>query len=110
VEHFGNPPHHGVIEDADGVGEMGNPLGSDLMTFYLKVKDDVFEAIKERARGAVASIRKPSLPSPQAPHPTRINVGATRWVAPFSRQSSFRLGPGEFFVIFVGDSLALPIN
>lgn len=40
MDHFKNPRNVGVIEDADGVGEVGNPLCGDMMTIYLKVDED----------------------------------------------------------------------
>jgi len=56
MEHFNNPQNAGVIEDADGVGEVGNPVCGDMMTLYLKVKDDVIEDIKFQTFGCVAAI------------------------------------------------------
>jgi nitrogen fixation NifU-like protein len=35
MEHFMNPRNVGEIEDADGIGEVGNPVCGDMMTFYL---------------------------------------------------------------------------
>ncbi|MCF8037480.1 MAG: iron-sulfur cluster assembly scaffold protein, partial [Desulfobacteraceae bacterium] len=40
MDHFKNPRNVGVIEDADGVGEVGNPLCGDMMTIYLKVDEE----------------------------------------------------------------------
>jgi nitrogen fixation protein NifU and related proteins len=56
MEHFNNPQNAGVIEDADGVGEVGNPTCGDMMTFYIKVKDDVIEDVKFQTFGCVAAI------------------------------------------------------
>lgn len=56
LEHFNNPQHAGVIEDADGVGEVGNPLCGDMMTFYIKVKDGVIADVKFQTFGCVAAI------------------------------------------------------
>lgn len=56
MEHFNNPQNAGVIEDADGVGEVGNPVCGDMMTFYIKVKDDVIEDVKFQTFGCVAAI------------------------------------------------------
>jgi len=39
MEHFQNPRNVGVLKDADGVGQVGNPVCGDMMTFYVKVKD-----------------------------------------------------------------------
>lgn len=40
MDHFKNPRNVGVIEDADGVGEVGNPLCGDMMTIYLKLDEN----------------------------------------------------------------------
>jgi nitrogen fixation NifU-like protein len=56
IDHFSNPRNVGVIEDADGVGEVGNPVCGDMMTFYIKVKDDKIEDIKYKTFGCVAAI------------------------------------------------------
>ena len=40
MDHFSNPRNVGELENADGVGEVGNPVCGDMMTFYIKVDDD----------------------------------------------------------------------
>jgi nitrogen fixation protein NifU and related proteins len=66
MEHFSNPRNTGVIEDADGVGEVGNPVCGDMMTFYIKVKEDVIEDIKFQTFGCVAAIAVSSIVSEMA--------------------------------------------
>ncbi len=61
LEHFRNPRNVGVIEDADGVGTVGNPVCGDLMTIYIKVKDDVIEDIKFQTFGCAAAIATSSI-------------------------------------------------
>ncbi len=56
MEHFNNPRHAGVIEDPDGVGEVGNPTCGDMMTFYIKVKDGNLVDVKFQTFGCVAAI------------------------------------------------------
>ncbi len=56
MEHFSSPKNVGVIEDADGIGEVGNPVCGDMMTFYIKVKDGKIEDIKYKTFGCVAAI------------------------------------------------------
>ncbi len=56
MDHFNNPRNAGVIEDADGVGEVGNPQCGDMMTFYIKVKDGALEDVKFQTFGCVAAI------------------------------------------------------
>ena len=46
MDHFSNPRNVGEIKDADGVGEVGNPVCGDMMTFYVKVKDNKLEDVK----------------------------------------------------------------
>ena len=54
--HFVNPRHAGVLENPDGVGEVGNPVCGDLMSFYIKVKRDRIVDIKFQTFGCVAAI------------------------------------------------------
>ena len=63
MDHFNNPRNAGVIEDADGVGEVGNPQCGDMMTFYIKVKDDTLVDVKFQTFGCVAAIAVSSLVS-----------------------------------------------
>lgn len=66
MEHFRNPRNVGVIEDADGVGEVGNPICGDMMTFYIKVKDNYLEDIKYQTFGCGAAIAVSSMVSEMA--------------------------------------------
>ena len=61
MDHFKKPRNVGVIEDADGVGEVGNPLCGDMMTIYLKVKDDHIDDIKFQTFGCGAAIAVSSM-------------------------------------------------
>jgi nitrogen fixation protein NifU and related proteins len=63
MDHFNHPRNTGVIEDADGVGEVGNPQCGDMMTFYIKVKDDTLVDVKFQTFGCVAAIAVSSLVS-----------------------------------------------
>ena len=56
IEHFSNPRNAGVIENADGIGEVGNPVCGDMMAFYIKVKDDKLDDVKFKTFGCVAAI------------------------------------------------------
>lgn len=56
MDHFSNPRNVGIIEDADGIGEVGNPVCGDMMTFYIKVKDDIIADVKYKTFGCVAAI------------------------------------------------------
>jgi nitrogen fixation NifU-like protein len=66
MDHFKNPRNVGVIEDADGVGEVGNPVCGDMMTFYIKVKDNKIDDIKFQTFGCGAAIAVSSMVSEMA--------------------------------------------
>lgn len=61
MEHFKNPRNVGTIEDADGVGEVGNPLCGDMMTIYLKINDDRIDDIKFQTFGCGSAIAVSSM-------------------------------------------------
>jgi nitrogen fixation protein NifU and related proteins len=66
MDHFQNPRNVGVIKDADGVGQVGNPVCGDMMTFYIKVKDDRLTDIKFQTFGCGAAIAVSSIVSEMA--------------------------------------------
>ena len=66
MDHFNNPRNTGVIEDADGIGEVGNPVCGDMMTFYIKVKDNRLVDVKFQTFGCVAAIAVSSMVSEMA--------------------------------------------
>ena len=61
MEHFRNPHNHGKIEDADGVGKVGNPVCGDVMYIYIKVKDNIIQDVKFETFGCVAAIATSSM-------------------------------------------------
>ena len=66
MDHFMNPRNVGEIEDADGIGEEGNPVCGDMMTFYIKVRDDRLEDVKFKTFGCGAAIAVSSMVSEMA--------------------------------------------
>jgi nitrogen fixation NifU-like protein len=66
MDHFMHPRNVGEIENADGVGEVGNPVCGDMMTFYIKVKDDHLEDVKFKTFGCGAAIAVSSMVSEMA--------------------------------------------
>jgi len=67
MEHFTNPRNVGEITDADGVGEVGNPVCGDMMTFYIKVDDDErLSDVKYKTFGCGAAIAVSSMVSEMA--------------------------------------------
>jgi len=63
MQHFMNPQNVGDIKDADGIGEVGNPVCGDMMTFYIKVKDNKLEDVKFKTFGCGAAIAVSSMVS-----------------------------------------------
>jgi len=63
MDHFQNPRNVGVLRDADGTGKVGNPVCGDMMTFYIKVKDNRLEDIKFQTFGCGAAIAVSSIVS-----------------------------------------------
>jgi nitrogen fixation NifU-like protein len=61
MQHFKKPQNMGEIPDADGVGTVGNPTCGDLMTMYIKVKDNRLEDVKFKTYGCGAAIATSSM-------------------------------------------------
>jgi nitrogen fixation NifU-like protein len=61
MQHFSNPSNVGIIEDADGVGKVGNPMCGDVMEMFIKVKDNRIEDVKFRTFGCGAAIATSSI-------------------------------------------------
>ena len=61
MEHFTNPRNVGEIENADGIGEAGNPKCGDIMKIYLKVRDNVIEDVKFKTFGCASAIASSSM-------------------------------------------------
>ena len=61
MDHFRNPRNVGVIEGADGIGEVGNPLCGDMMTIYLRIRDECIEDIKFQTFGCGSAIAVSSM-------------------------------------------------
>ena len=61
MDHFRNPRNVGVIEDADGVGEVGNALCGDIMKIYLKIEDGIVSDVKFETFGCGSAIASSSM-------------------------------------------------
>ena len=62
MDHFRNPRNVGVIEDANGVGEVGNAVCGDIMKIYLKINsDEVIEDVKFETFGCGSAIASSSM-------------------------------------------------
>lgn len=61
MDHFTNPRNVGKIEDADGIGEVGNAKCGDIMKMYIKVSDDgIIEDVKFNTFGCASAIASSS--------------------------------------------------
>ena len=61
MDHFRNPRNVGTIENADGVGEVGNAKCGDIMKIYLKIRDGVIEDVKFETFGCGSAIASSSM-------------------------------------------------
>lgn len=61
MDHFSNPRNVGEIENADGVGEVGNPACGDMMNIYIKVEDNILTDVKFKTFGCGAAIATSSM-------------------------------------------------
>lgn len=61
MDHFNNPRNVGVIEDADGTGEVGNPVCGDVMKITIDVQDDAVSDVKFQTLGCGAAIATSSI-------------------------------------------------
>ena len=61
MDHFLNPRNVGVIEDADGVGEVGNAKCGDIMKMYLKIDDNIITDVKFETFGCASAIASSSM-------------------------------------------------
>lgn len=61
MDHFEHPRNVGVIEDADGIGEVGNPVCGDIMKMYLKIENNVIVDVKFKTFGCGSAIATSSM-------------------------------------------------
>ncbi|MBQ7264880.1 MAG: Fe-S cluster assembly scaffold protein NifU [Firmicutes bacterium] len=61
MDHFRNPRNVGIIEDADGIGEVGNAKCGDIMKMYLKIEDDIIKDVKFETFGCGSAIASSSM-------------------------------------------------
>ena len=61
MDHFMHPRNVGIIEDASGVGEVGNAKCGDIMKIYLKVENDIIEDVKFETFGCGSAIASSSM-------------------------------------------------
>ena len=61
MDHFRNPRNVGEIEDANGIGEVGNAKCGDIMKIYLKVEDNIIKDVKFKTFGCGSAIASSSM-------------------------------------------------
>ena len=61
MDHFRHPRNVGIIENADGVGEVGNAKCGDIMKMYLKIEDDIIQDVKFETFGCGSAIASSSM-------------------------------------------------
>ncbi|MGN1136417.1 MAG: Fe-S cluster assembly scaffold protein NifU [Oscillospiraceae bacterium] len=61
MDHFANPRNVGEIEDADGIGEVGNAKCGDIMKMYIKVDGDIITDCKFKTFGCGAAVATSSI-------------------------------------------------
>ena len=86
MDHFANPRNSRKMEDANGVGTVGNPTCGDLMTIYIKVEDNVIQDISFQTFGCGAAISIAVLSVISMEIPTRWS-----WHLPMERSLSLSI-------------------
>ncbi len=61
MDHFTNPRNVGKLDDADGIGEVGNAVCGDIMKIYIKVKDGIITDVKFNTFGCGSAIASSSM-------------------------------------------------
>ncbi len=61
IEHYSNPRNVGIIENASGIGEVGNPVCGDVIKIYLKIDSEIITDVKFKTYGCGAAIAASSV-------------------------------------------------
>lgn len=61
MDHFMNPRNVGIIDDANGIGEVGNPVCGDIMRMYLKIENNIITDVKFQTFGCGAAVATSSM-------------------------------------------------
>jgi nitrogen fixation NifU-like protein len=61
MDHFGNPRNVGEVENANAVGQVGNPICGDIMKISMKIEDDVISDIRFKTFGCGAAVATSSI-------------------------------------------------
>lgn len=82
LDHFTHPRNVGKIDDADGVGEVGNAKCGDIMKMYIKVKDGIITDVKFNTFGCASAIAASSGSQRSL---SRVNPSTMQWALRISR-------------------------
>ena len=94
MDHFANPRNVGEIENADGVGEVGNPKCGDIMKMFLKIDNNVITDVKFKTFGCGAAIATSSIATEMIKGKT-IDRRKNEWTA--ARPCAFARGRAAGF-------------
>lgn len=61
MDHFNNPRNLGVLEDANGIGQVGNPTCGDIMKIYVKIENDIITDVGFKTFGCGAAVATSSM-------------------------------------------------
>lgn len=61
MDHFSNPRNVGELDDANGIGEVGNPRCGDIMKMYMRIQNGIIEDVKFKTFGCGAAIATSSM-------------------------------------------------
>lgn len=61
MDHFNNPRNVGMLEDANGIGQVGNAKCGDIMKMYIKVEDNIIKDVRFKTFGCGAAIATSSM-------------------------------------------------
>jgi nitrogen fixation NifU-like protein len=76
MDHFNNPRNVGAIEDADGVGQIGNPTCGDVMRISIRVEDDRLADVRFKTFGCAAAVASSSMVTEMVRGKTLAEAGA----------------------------------
>ena len=88
MDHFKNPRNVGTIENADGIGEVGNAKCGDIMKIYLKIDDGIITDVKFETFGCGSAIASSSMATRStSTTAAMLPALASRWISPSSGAS-----------------------
>ncbi len=101
MDHFQNPRNTGELENANGIGQVGNPACGDVMKMFIRVENDILVELRHKTFGCAAAIACSSITSElvvgqtieEAKNLTREQVGAALNGLPEHKMACSNLAP-----------------